>query len=148
MATTSIAKVVMNNGVAFNYYGDVILHFDEPIEGLVDGVESVRDTITIPRGAVGAYLRENISGYNGKVQALAQDKERGLALVQRFFSIAIEHAEITISAHHHAAGDSYGDGMYTKDGYHYTIDNINGIDERVIGACAKYSTDELDKALF
>lgn len=148
MATTSTAKVTMFGGLAFNAYGDVVLTFDEPIDGLVDGVESVRDTITLSRGAFGAYLRDNVSGYSAKMQSLAKDKERGTALVQRFFSVALEHAVITVTAHHHSAGDSYGDGVFAKDGYHYTIDAIDGIDERVLAACAKFSTDELDKAIF
>lgn len=148
MATTSTAKVTMFGGLAFNNYGDVVLTFDEPIDGLVDGVESVRDTITLSRGTFGAYLRDTIPGYSAKMQSLAKDKERGTALVQRFFSVALEHAVITVTAHHHSAGDSYGDGVYAKDGYHYTIDSIDGIDERVLASCAKFSTDELDKALF
>ena len=148
MATTTTGYVTMFNGLAFNQYGDVVLTLDELIDGLVDGVESVRDHITLSRGAFGAYLRDHIPGYSAKMQSLAKDKERGTALVQRFFSVALEHATITVSAHHHSAGDSYGDGVYMKDGYHYTIDSIDGIDERVLAACAKFSTDELDKLMF
>lgn len=148
MATTTTGYVTMFNDLAFNSYGDVVLTLDELIDGLVDGVESVRDHITLSRGAFGAYLRDNLPGYSAKMQSLAKDKERGTALVQRFFSVALEHATITVTAHHHSAGDSYGDGVFAKDGYHYTIDSIDGIDERVLAACAKFSTDELDKALF
>ena len=147
MATTSTAKVVMVNGLAFNSFGDVVLHFEEPIDGLVDGAESVRESITLPKGAFGAYLRENVAGYSAKCQDLSK-KDKGLALVQRFFSVALEHAEITISAHHHTAGDSYGDGIYSKDGYHYTIDGIENIDQRVIEASKPFSTEHLDAELF
>ena len=148
MATTSKGHVTMFNGLAFNNYGDVVITFNEPIDGLVDGVESVRDSITLSRGAFGAYFRDTIPGYSAKMQSLAKDKERGTALVQRFFSVALEHAVVTVTANHHSAGDSYGDGVYAKDGYHYTIDSIDGIDERVLAACAKFSNDELDKLMF
>ncbi len=147
MATTSVATVVMNNSLAFNSFGDVILHFEEPIDGLVDGVESVRESITLPKGAFGAWLRDNIAGYSAKCQDLSK-KDKGLALVQRFFSVALEHATITVSANHHEAGDSYGDGVYTKSGYHYVIDSIDNIDARVIEVCKPFSTEQLDAELF
>lgn len=147
MATTSIATVVMNNSLAFNSFGDVVLHFEEPIDGLVDGVESVRESITLPKGAFGAWLRDNVAGYSAKCQDLSK-KDKGLALVQRFFSVALANANITVSANHHEAGDSYGDGVYTKSGYHYTIDTIEGIDKRVIEACKPFSTEQLDAELF
>ena len=147
MATTSKGKVVMNGSLAFNSFGDVVLHFDEAIDGLVNGQESVRDTITLPKGIFGAYLRENIEGYSAKCQDLSK-KDKGLALVQRFFSVALEHAEVTVSAHHHTANDSYGDGVYSKDGYHYTIDGIENIDQRVIEACKPFSVEQLDNELF
>lgn len=147
MATTSVAIVVMNNNLAFNSFGDVVLHFEEPIDGLVDGAESVRESITLPKGAFGAYLRDNVPGYSAKCQDLSK-KDKGLALVQRFFSVALANANITVSANHHEAGDSYGDGVYTKSGYHYTIDTIECIDQRVIEACKPYSTEQLDAELF
>ena len=147
MATTSIANVVMNGSLAFNSFGDVILHFEEPIDGLVDGAESVRDTITLPKGAFGAYLRDNVPGYSAKCQDLSK-QDKGLALVQRFFSVAISNAEITVSAHHHDAGDSYGDGVYTKSGYHYIIESIDNIDARVVAACKQFSAEQLDTELF
>ena len=147
MATTSVATVVMNNSLAFNSFGDVVLHFEEPIDGLVDGVESARESITLPKGAFGAYLRDNVPGYSAKCQDLSK-KDKGLALVQRFFSVALEHATITVTAHHHDAGDSYGDGIYAKSGFHYTIDAIENIDERVIATCKPYSTEVLDNELF
>ena len=146
MAATSTATVVMNGSLAFNSFGDVVLHFEEKIDGLVDGVESVRDTITLPKGVFGAYLRD-IPGYSAKCQHLYK-KDKGLALVQRFFSVALEHATITITAYHHTAGDSYGDGVYTKSGYHYVIDRIEGIDQRVIEACKQFSAEQLDTELF
>ena len=147
MATISTAKVVMVNGLAFNSFGDVTLHFDEPIDGLVNGEASLRDTITLSRGVFGAWLRDNIAGYSAKCQALSKS-DKGLALVQRFFSVALADATITVTAHHHDAGDSYGDGIYTKSGFHYTIDTIENIDERVIAACKPYSTEALDNELF
>ena len=148
MATTSKGHVTMFNGLAFNNYGDVVLHFNEPIDGLVDGEPSLRDSITLSRGVFGAWFRSNVNGYSAKMQSLAKDKERGTALVQRLFSVALEHATITVTAHHHGAGDSYGDGVYSKDGFHYTVDGIEDIDERVLVACAKFSNDELDKLMF
>lgn len=147
MATTSIANVVMNGSLAFNSFGDVVLHFEEPIDGLVDGAESVRESITLPKGVFGAYLRDNVPGYSAKCQDLSK-KDKGLALVQRFFSVALENSVISISAHHHNAGDTYGDGVYSKNGFHYTIDSIDGIDQRVIEACKPYSTEQLDAELF
>lgn len=147
MATTSKGKVVMNNSLAFNSFGDVVLTFEEPIDGLINGQESVRNQITLPKGSFGAYLRENVAGYSAKCQDLSK-KDKGLALVQRFFSVALEHAIITVTAHHHTAGDSYGDGIYSKDGYHYTVDSIEGIDQRVIEACKPFSTEALDNELF
>ena len=146
MAATSTATVVMNGSLAFNSFGDVVLHFEEPIDGLIDGAESIRDSITLPKGAFGAYLRD-IPGYSAKCQHLYK-KDKGLALVQRFFSVALEHATITITAYHHTAGDSYGDGVYTKSGYHYVIDRIEGIDQRVIEACKQFSAEQLDTELF
>ena len=147
MATTSKGKIVMNGSLAFNSFGDVVLHFEESIDGLVNGQESVRDTITLPKGAFGAWLRDNIAGYSAKCQDLSK-KDKGLALVQRFFSVALEHAEVTVSAHHHTANDSYGDGVYSKDGYHYTIDRIDNIDQKVIEASKPFSVEQLDAELF
>ena len=147
MATTSTAKVVMVNGLAFNSFGDVTLHFDEPIDGLVNGETSLRDTITLSKGAFGAWLRDNIAGYSAKCQDLSK-QDKGLALVQRLLSLALADATITVTAHHHTAGDSYGDGIYSKDGYHYTIDGIENIDQRVIEACKPFSIEQLDAELF
>ena len=147
MATTSKGKVVMNNSLAFNSFGDVVITFDEPIDGLVDGAESVRESITLPKGAFGAYLRDNVPGYSAKCQDLSK-KDKGLALVQRFFSVALEDAIITVSANHHDAGDNYGDGVYSKAGFHYTVDAIESIDQRVIEACKPFSTEQLDAELF
>lgn len=150
MATTATFKVVMANGMAFNRYGDVVLHTEEGIDGLVDGKPSVRSEITLPRGAFGAYLRDNVPGYSAKCQSLAKDEEKGTALVQRLFSVALADAKVTLTAHQHKAGESAGnsDAVYTKDGFHYTIDGIEDIPEKVYVCCKPFATDSLDAELF
>ena len=150
MAATSTFSVVMNNGLAFNRFGDVVLRCEEGIDGLVDGKPSVRTEISLPRGAFGAYLRDNIPGYSAKCQSLAKDEVKGTALVQRLFSVALESATVTITAHHHKAGEACGNGdaVYTKDGFHYTVDDISGIPDKVIATCAVFAADALDAELF
>lgn len=142
---TSNATIIMNGPLAFNSYGDVRLHFDTPIAGVINGKMGLRDEISISRGAFGRYLRENVPGYSAKCRNLAK-QDKGIALVQRFFSVAIERATIKVTAHRHSAGDSIGSGeyKYKSDGYHYTIDSIIGIDERVIAKSKEFAFDDFD----